>query len=575
MIFDARLGWTLIHFLWQGTLVAGLLWALLPAFSSARVRYALALVFLTVAALAPVVTHLTSNAPPSRIVIPVGELPSFSKGVAAVAPVTPHREWIAWIPLAWITGVTLCSLRLLVAWWAARRLARSGAFLENRWADLAARVGVSHPIHYAESVRAVVPSVIGVFRPVILLPAAVLAKLPVHQLEAVIAHELAHVRRYDYLVNWIQALIETVLFYHPAVWWISSVVRREREVCCDEIAVQATGNDGTVLASALVELEMLRSAAPAMAVTGGDLEARVRRMLGQQPPASPAPLWALGALALLAVLVLLPDRAVSQPRPQPVAAAQAPKPDPREAEVHALRQELARTRAELERVKSELARDRGAALAQASKDVEAANVRQAEQALMAAQDQMQEATRQQKEGARRRVLFDKKKLVEEARARIVEAQADAIRAGILAGFSSPNPQTSGPTGPYRKWLDEDVVYIVTPAERADYERLSTRVECEAFIEKFWKKRDPTPATEANEAKEEHYRRIAFSNDRFGRTGAAGWRTHRGRMYIVNGPPDEIQSTPGKEEVWMYRQQGGGVIRYRFDLTTNAEPVEVR
>jgi len=124
-----------------------------------------------------------------------------------------------------------------------------------------------------------------------------------------------------------------------------------------------------------------------------------------------------------------------------------------------------------------------------------------------------------------------------------------------------------PPSPYQKWLDEDVAYIVQPAERAAFLRLTTNEERERFIEQFWLRRDPTPATVENERKEEHYRRIAYANERFG-DSVDGWKTKRGRFYILFGPPDEIETHPGKKESWRYwKLEGVGEnITVEFDLT---------
>ena len=102
-----------------------------------------------------------------------------------------------------------------------------------------------------------VPTIVGCLRPVILLPASVVTGLPASHLDAVLAHELAHVRRHDYLVNVLQSLVETLLFYHPAVWWCSRQIRIEREHCCDDLVVEACG-DRVVYAHALAQLEELR-----------------------------------------------------------------------------------------------------------------------------------------------------------------------------------------------------------------------------------------------------------------------------------------------------------------------------
>jgi GWxTD domain-containing protein len=110
--------------------------------------------------------------------------------------------------------------------------------------------------------------------------------------------------------------------------------------------------------------------------------------------------------------------------------------------------------------------------------------------------------------------------------------------------------------PYKKWLNEDVAYIITDEERAAFKRLSTDEEREQFIEQFWLRRDPTPDTVENEYKEEHYRRIAYSNDHYA-SGIPGWKTDRGRIYIMYGPPDEIESHPSGGTYERPAEEGGG------------------
>src|SRR5579864_2250214 len=118
--------------------------------------------------------------------------------------------------------------------------------------------------------------------------------------------------------------------------------------------------------------------------------------------------------------------------------------------------------------------------------------------------------------------------------------------------------------PYKKWLNEDVVYIITDEEKAAFKRFSTDEERQQFIEQFWLRRDPTPDTEENEFKEEHYRRIAYANDRYA-SGIPGWKTDRGRIYIVYGPPDEIESHPsGGTYERPYEEGGGTTSTYPFE-----------
>jgi len=111
-------------------------------------------------------------------------------------------------------------------------------------------------------------------------------------------------------------------------------------------------------------------------------------------------------------------------------------------------------------------------------------------------------------------------------------------------------------GPYRKWLSEDVLYIITDEERTAFKRLATDEEREQFIEQFWLRRDPSPDSQENEFKEEHYRRIAYANERYA-SGIPGWKTDRGRIYITFGPPDEIESHPSGGTYERPFEEGGG------------------
>src|SRR6185436_4431619 len=136
---------------------------------------------------------------------------------------------------------------------------------------LSARLGITRAVRLVESAAVDVPSVVGWLRPAILLPISSLTGLTHQQLEMVLAHELAHIRRHDFLVNALQSVAETLLFYHPAAWWISRQIRIERENCCDDLAV-ATCGDAIQYARTLAQLEELRAvAAPAVAANGGSL----------------------------------------------------------------------------------------------------------------------------------------------------------------------------------------------------------------------------------------------------------------------------------------------------------------
>jgi hypothetical protein len=171
---------------------------------------------------------------------------------------------------------------------------------------MAERLSITRQVKLLESTIVRVPTAIGAFRPVILFPASVFTGLPSRGLEALIAHELAHVRRHDYLVNLLQTMTETLLFYHPAVWWVSARVRADREQCCDDLAIAATG-DARTYARALMRLEEMRGGRPTLAVAaaGGNLWKRIVRLLTQAPASVERPSgWLAGGVALGMLLLL-------------------------------------------------------------------------------------------------------------------------------------------------------------------------------------------------------------------------------------------------------------------------------
>ncbi|MFT4558635.1 MAG: hypothetical protein ACI92S_004016, partial [Planctomycetaceae bacterium] len=185
--------------------------------------------------------------------------------------------------------------------------------LAQRVEALARRLSVSRPVRLAQSALVEVPTVIGVLRPLILLPATAMTGLSTEQLDAILAHEIAHIRRHDYFINLIQTVIETLLFYHPAVWWLSGRILQERENCCDDIASNVCENP-IRYAESLVRMEELRAPAGglAMAATGGSLALRIRRLLGQPAHESSSPNWWIGGLVSLLIVATLILTVVSQ-----------------------------------------------------------------------------------------------------------------------------------------------------------------------------------------------------------------------------------------------------------------------
>ena len=437
------LAMTLAHFLWEGAALALLL---LPFHrAAARIRYPAACTALFAMPLAFGVTFLRLWQEPGNtvrnLVVPhLGAAPdAASSPFALTSGVSPIWHWLT--PL-WMAGVAVFYLRSFTGWMAARRMQSTGVLpLNGEWQErfrgLRARAGVTRAVALMESCLTEVPVVIGYFRPVVLLPIGMATGLRTDQVEALLLHELAHIRRHDYLVNVLQSAVEGLLFYHPAVWWVSHVIRTEREHCCDD-AVVAQRGDARGYAGALAALETLRAPEAALAATGGSLVRRVRRLLRQPEGPQGSPAAILGAAVLLVgVAALLP----------------AWQQDP--------------------------------------------------------------------------------------------AQGVQRKRGDKSAVESP----------YRKWLTEDVAYIITNEERAAFRSLTTDEERERFIQQFWERRDPTPGTPENEFKEEHYRRIAYANQQYQEAmGLDGWKTDRGRVYITYGPPDEKEihpnATPPNEQ-WLY------------------------
>ena len=220
----------------------------------------------------------------------------------------------------------------------ARRLNRVGVIpapeaLARMFGELKARLHVSRAVRFAQSILVEVPVAIGWLRPAILVPASALCGLSPREIEAILAHELAHVRRYDYLMNLLQTAAETLLFYHPAAWWLSRRIRIEREHCCDDVAVAACGSR-VDFASALATIEKNRTAPDwALAATGthrpGATLARVRRILGiAAPRRSWAGDWLGGAVTLARVGAIA--AAISFPAAAGPARPAAPTPARRE-----------------------------------------------------------------------------------------------------------------------------------------------------------------------------------------------------------------------------------------------------
>jgi beta-lactamase regulating signal transducer with metallopeptidase domain len=336
-----RLGWILIHFIWQAALVAVLLAGMLRLLhrSSANVRYATACAALGLIVALPLITMqfvevtrpaaeagpppaaLSATVAPVQEPAPVAERPApplvsapplVNANVTAPIPlkerlVSAFAPALPYLVLGWLVGVFGLAAWHLGGWTQLQRLRHRmvrpvANAVQTRLTTLAERVGICRTVGLLESMLVEVPTVVGWVKPVILLPAGALTGLSGEQLEAILAHELAHIHRCDYLVNILQTVVEILGFYHPALWWVSHRIRVERENCCDDLAVQVCG-DSLRYARALTCLEEVRHHRIELAVAadGGSLTSRIARLLGRPANDDRRFAWLPGLIALLLV----------------------------------------------------------------------------------------------------------------------------------------------------------------------------------------------------------------------------------------------------------------------------------
>ncbi len=308
------LGWTLLHSVWQTALVALCLYVALAYAQklNPNIRYVMAVVALLFTGALTTTTFLDLyfHHQPA-----LEELQKdiYSRGVSAqhmpltfVQPVTVGEQLTSlqfseliqqckmyvnlhlhWIVALWMTGVLALSLRFAGSLFYIHRLKKRWVNpVAERWQAkmqvMSKRLNIRQPIILLASGTAKVPMMIGHLKPVILIPAAMMSGLPEDQVEAVIAHEMAHIFRKDYWINMLQSLFEIIFFFHPAIWWISSVIREEREKCCDDLAIALCGSSLTYAkALASVEEVKLQHCQLALAMNGGkgSLFQRIERIL--------------------------------------------------------------------------------------------------------------------------------------------------------------------------------------------------------------------------------------------------------------------------------------------------------
>lgn len=578
------IGWALVHFVWQGALIAVLLSFVLRGMreSSPQMRYVASCLSLLAMTLCVPATALFLNgtdgaAAPSTIAF-TGTREVIANAYISQSAMHALRAWLEthmhWVVLLWAMGASLLLLRSAGGWYVARKQSRLGLSLEYPLSKLMERLEMTGVVEIYKSATATTPQVFGWLKPVIVVPVAVLAQLPPEQLEAVLAHELAHIRRRDYLVNLLQTIVENVLFYHPAVWWTSSRIRMEREQCCDDLAVQVCG-DKYQYSKALLSLE---EAKPAMALTasGPGLKERIARLLGAQaepsrswnspsapatavvvatvlmggawwlqaePPAPPAPPVPAVAPAPAAtpspsahpapvIAASSADSAEQPPPPAPAAPARRPAqpgappppppPPPAEGVEGGVVGGVARGVVEgvvggiteaidaeaLQRMKEEV--QRALEEAQESLKIDHAGIA----------DEVRRALDEVKREHGERITDETRKSVERALREVERQQVDIQR---------------------------------------EVEKARRSVERAAQHSQLAQKR-------TQEQAQEYERRVRFANRKWTENGIEGSKTDRGKLYVQNGPPDEVESQTGGREVWKYKnwRGTGGTMTFEFD-----------
>ena len=372
-------GWTMLHFLWVGVVV-GLVAAIGHHFMRgcrAEVRYAWSLGSLAILALAPMAIAWsmlpisTKPAAPRPAAVDVVSSPPFMGTADEIRPASsagptpvsftdpPAREstWrmtpllahvVGYLPAIWLTGAPLTFAYLAIGLAGAERLRRStrlfnpDADIYRGCEDLARVLRMSGSVSLGVCEKVTTPILLGIVRPVILLPPSALSGWSPAHLEMALLHELAHLRRHDNLVNLLQRIVESALFFHPAVWIVSAQVRRDREACCDQVVVRTTGQP-RVYAEALLTLhDSSRRARKnvAAAMSEGPLVDRIRLILGVEDPIMRVSIHSLAAVVVTAMILapaVLVAAAVLAPREEKAEEPKTKTAPPREAPDYSLK----------------------------------------------------------------------------------------------------------------------------------------------------------------------------------------------------------------------------------------------
>lgn len=313
MSFVWAVAFTLLHSLWQLALIGLLAAASFSAMAgaTARARHAVGMVCLVAMLAAPLATFMLYSHSPSPGLANaswwMGAWAPADGGAPrpAAMPAAPWQDWLSvCLAQVWLAGVAVMAVRQVGGWRLMRHIERQPyAALPAEWqqrvAKLAAALGITRRVSVRLAQRVGSPFTAHALRPLIWLPLGLLTRLPADQIEALLAHELAHIRRLDWCWNAIQCAIEPVLFHHPAMWWLSRRIREEREHACDDLAVAVCG-DAVALAEALTGLQRrgrsIGIATPGLAAEGGTLMKRISHLLSAVPA---RPNWRVPAVLLL------------------------------------------------------------------------------------------------------------------------------------------------------------------------------------------------------------------------------------------------------------------------------------
>jgi GWxTD domain-containing protein len=432
-----------------------------------------------------------------RFAVPTGMLAAAGRALAATAAAPPVLGEVTRVLLRFSATPLIApppspaGFPVLLALWLAGSILSLGLWLRHAFdhveyalacskleADALQRaqlrMGVTGHVDLRIGAAGQTPGVRGLWRSCIVLPGDLAAKLEPSELEAVLAHELAHIRRRDNLLAAAVRLVVSIFWFHPLLWWLERRLLIERELACDEQVLAGGAAASDYLSGILKVCRMSYAGAHGYAgATGSNLKQRMEQIMSTNltnPSSTPARA-AIGSLLAIGVLAPLAAGFLAA---QQTAGVQLPP---------------------------------GAAITSA--------------------------------------VVQGVSGVDHSKAML------ALSRLYKAPLVVRNPADTG----YSRWLTQDVAYIVTQEEASAFQNLTTNQEREKFIEQFWLRRDPTTGGAPDgKVLKEHYRRIAYANERFFISGpppVPGWESARGRTYILLGPPDEIEQHPGWQ-AWLYR-----------------------